>query len=453
MNRKAQENPTASTYLVVVGIVIAILVAIALIGPIAEWLKPKDKSLESFNSLADRIEELSKTSGQADAETIFIHLNQDELLLFFDKGANSTIRITDNSGLEKDFVIFKKDVILEEKVRSNAYVLFEKPTSCSEDACMVLCRSFDTYKPFNTPKYLSQKADYLKDNPEPRNVLRCMQVVGIRNFPNIRYFHRKPFALFTNPNSIKELIEASELIAAEMGAGYLHEKDITKVKESYIFYLKGLTLFSITDQFTYEYVDRGAHKKAELSLSVLKGSKPVLVERIDNEYLGYVYLILDNYIYVQPYGKDIVFCYKPPCISSGDEVYLGWMNFVDACLGSQECDGLESHINFYADLMKYTFTTENNELNINYESKLGGDFTLPFDWDVDIYVKKTFDDKKEFSTNSVFIEKVKVSTGERFLKLTADNNDYLFFDIASVKASDTSKARLVFKVNEWEFAE
>jgi len=251
----------------------------------------------------------------------------------------------------------------------------------------LLCRDFEIYKPENRNVYIKNEAPYLQKIPSDFSVIFCKNTVAIKTFPKITHFYRKPYVAILN-------LEAKNIPTGEKIP--LQE---FQSKGNVWDYFYGLNLFFVGDFFHDLNLKIGERKKAEFVKS--KESPDLIGEFVDTKNAEFSFLMSGQYVYVQPLDNNMVLCYKPPCVFLADKIYLEWQKYLDMCLESNNCGSLFSAVDDFTDTSKLVFSNKNNKLYIEH-----GDYTLPFDKDIELYIKRTEEEKKDFPASSVSIEKV-----------------------------------------------
>jgi hypothetical protein len=140
-------------------------------------------------------------------------------------------------------------------------------------------------------------------------------------------------------------------------------------------------------------------------------------------------------------------CYEAPCATFETQLITRWQKSLDICMGTNSCSSLLAAIDMYSDTSKLAFSVKDNKLIIQH-----GDYTLPFNNELSMKIKRLYGDEGSELITQASLEKVDTNQGP-VLKLEANSIKYWLFDISSL-AGDTAsnvKPELIFKVKEWVF--
>ncbi|MBN2052291.1 hypothetical protein JW756_02200 [Candidatus Woesearchaeota archaeon] len=473
---KKKGGAETSSYLVAIGAVIGVLVLFTIGYAVAPLLKPKDVSLERFNKLADQIEAMSQSGAQGESEAVLMHLSQNELILFFDNNTNSSVLLaycgeidpTSNFDIQNRDSRFKQ-IIDESSWEAIYQPIFIKPTSCGNKACMILCRSFELYKPSNIAQFINDKVNYLDAVRDiDFTAALCTGVAATRTFSNITHFYQKRYNLFAE--RAKPLFTKSGLTPCEkyQGATWtnpsISRPALTKdwySSQFGIYPFHGASIFSNTLFFRadiYEDLAQGKQVKGEL----INFNDFQLIDLFDDSGSGWIKLTPDFYITVAPLDSDMTICHQPPCYSSQDQLYSRWKTTLSNCLDNNICDAFYTMIDTVTMTgNELTLKIEDDELKIilTYNTVVFGDKTLTFsfDRDVQMFVKVANAEGDGESVASITFKKedmVIQTKKENLLTLEANGAKHTLVQllISSIPADveKNTKAKLIFKMKEAE---
>ncbi len=436
----------------IIGLILAVMTIIFFARCAAPFIKGEDKSIKSFYELADVIEGMNKGELTDDVETSLIQLSSGEMILFFDKNENFTLRFyEEDPGIEKKYPALALKSFEDEDYsfdsfyntfkndEDNKVYVFSKPAesdACGDKACIVFCRDAKITNKNSYEIKIDEGKTTKKINGEDKVfVVRCVSP-RIHTFDNINKFYRKPFLACYDKKC-----NANERGISIFNGAYVIRSSFGEHKKSYL--------------------EKGAFKSGITPSKVIKNVKDAysLPEDADNEqtlkFVDSYFISLfieeyqhgskvntqitaDTYLYLQKYkDNSIAICYTSPCLSNEDKIYLSWDSKFTSCFAG-DCAGLQGKIDNVARLSKndpkvvLSFSRNGNEIVVNENER-----TFSFNQKNLFFLKKP--DGSESSLSKVSFSSVRTSTGSKVALI--DGSDKYYFEKVFIETIPKDKPK------------
>ena len=443
-----------------IGLILVLMAIFVFSRLIYSCMKGPDNSLKSFTELGEKLDAWNSDLQERDSH--FLCLDNNELLLFFDNNTDNFVlfRRYDERFKYSDFD--KSAYFLHHEKysydyfssKADAYFVFNKPPACGNIACMVLCEDPINSRYERLEFSLDNKTRNLYDEKANIFFIRCGTKSSVKKLEKINKIYRKPYFLpplyevMTPEMKIKSgVAEAKTKVAVsfwqalvERGNWIRLEKAQKKFPTSKLEHMYDFALISgVLLQSSYFYV---AYEQGTDESLLFSNAPLYLSERKDEEGTKLFQVFNRHYIYLVPYGNDLVICYEPPCLSSKDEIYIKWKSALDQCVDSSDCDVLNSKISTYFKNNKneeVVFSRAYHELEIGL-----GEDSFVFEHHPDMMIVPS--DNNPFRVNKVSLKHDYDAVNN--IKIEANTKEYSLLKLSS--QTKENKTELRFLVDEYE---
>lgn len=420
MQRRGQDGGT-STYLVVIGIIIALMVLIPIASCAFKFLNFDSDSLKKFNAMSDLIRSLPADMESDATKSALLHLSDNELVVFFSNNSNGTLFISrakpdasvkdmwSEPAAETDFMYGGKDTFLDPLLPSvaggsNSYAIIMKPYgSCGEKACVALCKKFSfSAAEASKVKFFFKTEGLGNADPGSKFYFVTCENPQVNVLESVDKFIMMPTKEWT-ATSFDDPLPSRETYSNLILGRYdfFFSGAVLSIPYGIFYSEKGSNFASVTLNkptpgfFGLPDKTRKAHhyiiEKPFATSSSIKDHTP------------------DFYVYFTKLGKDVLICRDPPCLTWQGIKYFQLQKDLLQCINHGDCYGLSYTLSDSALLSKVgnsvTVGVKYQRIYFKYDY---GTFTLPYN--AVIQIKKS-DESSEHVVQGVTLKCAALTQG------------------------------------------
>ena len=378
--RKGEEGATSTSYLFLLGIILAIITMVTLVGCAVRFFSAGE--VWSQTSLMKGLDVLSR-SGDGASDSMLTKLEESELIIFFDRNSSGTVSLLSPSLGQQDIESLKEagvqDFAIADRGRLLALlseksypsdklsapatlhkVIFLKPESCGSLACAQKCTKMDVSKPTDSQaRNILSALGYSSISGSGSFYLASCKGNDIKIFDSVGRFIIKP----------KVEAEGPGLPRPWEGIGTTRFYFSGAALNPPLYFLSGGDLSgSQLNEFGVGAKPASLFKMYYHENPFSSGASEVRYSR-------------DFYVSAKKVGDDIVMCLDQPCLSAGEQGYYNFKDAVYSCINTGSCDALSAELSSKnltsSEGNKITFAVTYQRITIKYGD--GREYSFPYD--------------------------------------------------------------------------